>query len=359
MSVFKRPGQSEYSYDFHYRRQRFSGPTGCTSKREAEKVEEAERTRLKGLQFDASKPLAFRAAAAQYWNEVGQFHRNHVDTLRALEWLQEQIGAATIISAINDATVAKAVAKRRGEAVSPATVNRSVCEVLRAILRRARRTWKQSVTDIEWKDHFLKEPQERVREATADEEAKFMASIRGDYEPALRFALLSGCRRAEIVGMEWPHVDFFNREFRVTGKGDKTRSIPMTEAMFTLLWSLKDHHKTAVFTYVVKRPRSGAIKGSRVPITMEGFKTEWRRTKGRAGVEDYRFHDNRHTAATRLVRATGNLKMAQKLLGHTELATTSRYSHVTKDDLRAAMEASEAARAPEVTAAPAPAENKK
>ncbi|WJI43746.1 site-specific integrase [Mesorhizobium sp. C120A] len=359
MSVYKRPGQSEYSFDFRYRRQRFSGPTGCTSRREAEKVEADELARVKGLQFDASKPLAFKAAAAQYWNEVGQFHRNHVDTLRALEWLQDHIGAGTMISTINDATVAKAVAKRRGEDVSAATVNRSVCEPLRALLRRARRTWKQTVEDIEWKDHFLKEPQERVREATADEESKLLAAIRGDYAPALRFALLSGCRRAEIVGLQWKDVDFFNREFRVTGKGDKTRTVPMTKAIYALLWDLKDHHKMAVFTYVVKRPRAGMVKGTREPITMEGFKTEWRWTKGRAKVKDYRFHDNRHTAATRLVRATGNLKAAQKLLGHTELATTSRYSHLTKDDLRAAMEASDAAQAVETKAAPATVENKK
>jgi integrase len=343
MSVYKRPGQQEYSYDFRYRRKRFSGQTGCTSKREAEKVEQAEKDRLKALQFDASKPLAFKAAVAQYWNEVGQFHRNEADTLRALEWLQEQIGAGTMLCDISDATIAKAVAKRRGEGVSPATVNRTVTVPMRGLMRRARRTWKQAVQDIEWKDHLLKEPQERVREATADEEAKFMASIRGDYAPALRFALLTGCRRAEIVGLQWKDVDFFNREFRIVGKGDKGRTIPMTKAVFALLWDLKDHHKTAVFTYLVKRPREGAVKGTREPISMEGFKTEWRRTKGRAGVENYRFHDNRHTAATRLVRATGNLKAAQKMLGHTELATTSRYSHVTMDDLRNAMEAANAA----------------
>lgn len=342
MSVYKRPGHAVYSYDFRYRRQRFSGSTGCTSKREAERFEEAERQRIKALQFDATKPLTFKAAAAQYWNEVGQHHANSGETLRYLDWLERHIGGSTLLSTISDATVARAIAKRRGEEVSPATVNRSVCEPMRAILRRARRTWKQAVQDIEWKDHFLKEPQERVREASADEERKLLAAMRGDYAPALRFALLSGCRRAEIVGLRWKDVDFFNREFAVVGKGDKRRTIPMTGAIHSLLWGLKDHHKEAVFTYLVKRPRSGAKKGSRSPITMEGFKTEWRRTLGRAGVEDFRFHDSRHTAATRLVRATGNLKMAQQLLGHTEIATTSRYAHVTKDDLRAGMEAASA-----------------
>jgi integrase len=347
MSVYKRPGQAEYSFDFYYRRQRFSGSTGCTTRREAEKVEEAERERVKQLKFDATKPLNFKAAAGQYWNEVGTHHRNGDDTMRDLDWLEAQIGPTTMLSDISDAVVARAIARRRGEGVSAATVNRTVTQPMRAILRRARRTWKQTVQEIEWKDHFLPEPQERVREATADEEKKLMSSIRGDYAPALRFAILTGCRRAEIVGLEWKHVDFFNREIRVVGKRDRSRSIPMTEAIYALLWSLKDHHKTAVFTYVAKRPRPGAVRGDRQPITMEGFKTEWRRTKNRSNVEDFRFHDNRHTAATRLVRATGNLKLAQKMLGHTELATTSRYAHVTQDDLRAGMEASQTAAGPQ------------
>lgn len=339
MSVYKRPGQSVYSYDFRHRRQRFSGTTGCTTRREAEKFEEAERQRIKALQFDGSKPLTFKAASAQYWTEIGQHHANSGETLRYLDWLDRQIGGSTMIADISDATIARAVARRRGEGVSAATVNRSVSEPMRAILRRARRTWKQSVQDIEWKDHTLKEPQERVREASPDEETRLLAAIRGEYAPALRFALMTGCRLAEIVGLRWRDVDFFNGEFTVVGKGDKRRSIPMTSAIRALLWDLKDDHPDSVFSYVVKRPRPGMRKGSRQPITAAGIKTEWRRTRKRAKVEDFRFHDTRHTAATRLVRATGNLKMVQHLLGHTEIATTSRYAHVTKDDLRAGMEA--------------------
>jgi integrase len=354
VSIYKRPGQTVYTYDFRYRRQRFSGSTGCTSRREALRFEEAEKKRVAALRFDATKPLPFKAAAAQYWNEVGCRHANSVDMLRALDWLVGNVGAATMLSEISDAVVARLVAKRRGEGVwrknrkgklervgelSGASVNRSVCEPLRAILRRARRVWKQDVQDIEWRVHFLKEPQERVREASGDEEARLLAAIRPDYAPPLRFAFLTGCRRQEIVGLAWKDVDFFNREFTVTGKGDRSRTLPMTEAVYRLLWELKDHHKEWVFTYLAKRPRPGARKAACQPITMEGFKTEWRRARKRAGVEDFRFHDARHTAATRLVRATGNLKMAQQLLGHTDIATTSRYAHVTKDDLRAGLEA--------------------
>ena len=52
---------------------------------------------------------------------------------------------------------------------------------------------------------------------------------------------------------------------------------------------------------------------------------------------DYRFHDNRHTAATRFLRATGNLKLCQMFLRHENIATTMKYAHATNDDLRKAL----------------------
>lgn len=339
MPVYKRPGAEVYSYDFRYRGARFSGSTGCKTKREAERVEQSIREEEKNRTADRSKPMTFDVASSLYWDEIGIHHRNAVDTERHLAWLLKHVGKKTLVSTISNAVVAATVAKRRGEGVSNATVNRSVCEPMRAMLRRCAGVWGQTVKPIEWRRHFLPESQERVREASQDEETAMLAAIREDYRPALRFALMTGCRRAEIVGLEWSKVDFFNSEFTVTGKGDRTRSIPMSGQVRALLWSLKDHHPIKVFTYQVQRVRDGRERGERRPITMEGFKTEWRRAMDRTDVADFRFHDTRHTAATRLVRATGNIKQAQRLLGHTQIATTSRYAHVTMDDLRAGLDA--------------------
>lgn len=335
MSVFRRPGSKVYSYDFRWRGHRFSGSTGCTERREAERFEEQIRRQARAQTIDLSRPMSFSTASTLYWTDAGQHRSRPEEMERYLAWLQVNVGKSTPVSMISDMTVSRLVAIRRAEGVSNATVNRTVTQPLRTILNRAKRIWKQTVQDIDWPTHLLKEAQERVREASTDEETALLDAVRPDYRPALRFALMSGCRRAEIVGLRWQDVDFFNRQFTVTGKGERSRTIPMTTEIHALLWALKDHHKTAVFTYLVKRGG-----GSRQPITVEGFKTEWRRARARAGVENFRFHDTRHTAATRLVRATGNLKMAQKLLGHSDIATTSRYAHVTNDDLRAGMEAS-------------------
>lgn len=360
MSVYKRPGQTVYSYDFRHHGHRFSGSTGCPTKREAERFEEELKRKLKAHTASRDAPMTFMTATTLWWEQKGKFRADAIDQERYLAWLQDVIGRKTLIADISDSDIARAVAKRRGEMVefrnkkgkltkpphlpSNATVNRAVCEPMRGMLRRAKKTWKQHVQDIEWGEHWLDEAQERVREASPDEERKALAGMRDDYEPALRFAFLSGCRRAEIVGLTWSKVNFFSREFTVTGKGERSRTIPMTDVIHTLLWDIKDHHPEAVFTYVCQRPGEKQTKGGRYPITLEGFKTAWRRARARAELSDFRFHDTRHTAATRLVRATGNLKLAQSLLGHTEIATTSRYAHVTKDDLRAGMEAAQAAR---------------
>lgn len=343
MSVYRRPGQETYSYDFRWRGRRFSGATGCATKREAERVEAERRIAARAAAIPQASPLNFRAAASRYWLEVGQFHKNDKDTLRTLHWLESAIGATTPLAEIGDERIAATVAAKRARGLAAATVNQSVGFPLRAILLRAARLWKQQTAEIEWRRHILRAPAERVREASAGEEERLMAAMRGDYAPALRFAILTGCRRMEIVGLTWQAVDFFSGRFTVDGKRGRSRTIPMSKAVRDLLWRLKDHHPAVVFTYAGRR---GPDRGNRAPITLEGFKTEWRRARARAGITGLRFHDTRHTAATRLLRATGNLRLAKELLGHASIATTMRYAHVMDEDLRAGLEAVEAAKSP-------------
>ena len=90
---------------------------------------------------------------------------------------------------------------------------------------------------------------ERIRELRADEEAAFFAALRPDYHPIVRFALLTGCRLAECVGLTWADVDWGGRLIWINGKGGKRASIPMPPSVRELLWPLQGQHPTAVFTY--------------------------------------------------------------------------------------------------------------
>lgn len=353
---FKRPGdnefsvEQEYSFDFRYRGNRFSGKTGCNSKREAKRFEDAEKEQAKALVTVNGAPMTFNAAATRYWEEVGKFLSNAADTFRDIAWLERQLGRATMLSTISSSEIAKAIAKRRavvkrrGGYAANGTVNRQVTFLIRAILNRAENVWEQPVKKIKWKEVTLEEPQEIVREATPDEESALFEAIRDDYADAIDFAIMTGCRLAEIIGLTWPKVNFFTREFTVTGKRDRTRVVPMTGESEALLRKMRPNHVLHVFTYVAEKARDGRARGMRYPMTYNGLKTAYRRSKAKSGVKDLRFHDLRHTAATRTLRAAGDLKMVQQLLGHKDIATTAKYAHVLTDDIRRGLEAASATR---------------
>jgi len=89
-------------------------------------------------------------------------------------------------------------------------------------------------------------------------------------------------------------------------------------------------------------------KGQRYPISKDGWRKVWKAALDEAGIEDFRFHDLRHTRGTRILRRTGNLAAAQKALGHKHIRTTLRYAHAFDDDVRNALKASESRTIPEV-----------
>lgn len=355
MPVFIRKDSKDgtYSYEFRLRGHRFSGNTRKTSEREALKVERQKREEAALEMANAasfqSDDLTFEVAVTKYWDEVAQHHKNNLTTLWALDWLAAAIGRKTKLSKINDRKVAELVAKRRNELIpnrkvaqkiSPATVNRTMTQPLREMLIRAAKVWRVKTNDINWSQHLLAEKGERVREASIGEENQIMSELERGYDVAVRFAFLSGCRRMEILGLTWANVDFFGKTFTVTGKGNKVRIIPMSQAIFDLLWDERNHHKEKVFTFVAKRTlrKPEYVRGERYPLTESGLKSAMRRAVSDAGVENFRFHDTRHTAATRILRAS-NLRVAQKLLGHTDIKTTTKYAHAMMEDVRSAMDA--------------------
>lgn len=280
-------------------------------------------------------------AADRYWLEVGQHHVEAKGTQRDLARIVRHFGKDTLLADITDSELARLIALRRSEGVSNATVNRTVTELLRKVLRRAREAWGQEFRPPDWRVHMLPEPRERVRELSAAEEAALAAVLRPDYVPIWRFALATGVRMREAVDLTWDMVDWGNRTIRLRVKGGKEHVVPISTEVREILLPLQGHHATAVFTYVCQRPerdRAGRKRGQRYPISYQGLKTAWRRARARSGVEDYRFHDNRHTAATRLLRSGANLKVVKELLGHEDIATTSKYAHVSLDDVRESME---------------------
>jgi integrase len=359
VSLYRRKGSPFWYYRFEIAGREFRGSTQSTSERDARRIEREQRAAAQKSIGKASRgaPLTFGEACESWWSQVGQHLAGEgaANAAWSLDWLKRAIGPGRRLLEIDDALVAELVARRRaeqgrhGRALAPATVNRSVAEPLRKVLLRAQLVGKAEIARINWRLHLLKEPKERPRELSAAEEARTFAAARADYAPLIAFAILTGCRQGECIKLAWGDIDWGARAITIRGKGGKIGTIPLPPAVRDLLWELRCEliaelgvaelpDTLPVFSYRAARTRDGREQGARYPLTASGVKTMWRRLAKRAGLTGYRWHDHRHTAGTRVLRACGNLKIVKELLRHSSIETTLRYAHVLQDDVAAAMQ---------------------
>jgi integrase len=233
-------------------------------------------------------------------------------------------------------------------------------------LIRARDSWKVEVVPIKWARVFLKgvEKRQHILTQTAEilpgvtregEEERLFRAMRPDYHPFVRFALISGLRFDNILTLTWDQIKWKEGYIEVRLKSEDPEGelfyLPITNAMLAILSAELGRHPIFVFTFLCRKAdrRYGYRKGERYPFTKGGFWKVWDETRRAAGLwfgkkspKNLRFHDLRHTAATR-VGKTSNLKTVQKFLGHKKIATTARYAATDVEDVREALEKVDAA----------------
>ena len=145
-------------------------------------------------------------------------------------------------------------------------------------------------------------------------------------EPIIILALNTGMRRGEIFNLTWGNVDFNKRIVTVsaaTAKSSKTRHIPLNNEALDMLKKWKEqvsHEKTDL---VFPNPKTGK------PLTT--IKTAWGVLMSNAKIHDFRFHDCRHTFASKLVMAGIDLNTVRELLGHGDIKMTLRYAHLAPE----------------------------
>ena len=144
---------------------------------------------------------------------------------------------------------------------------------------------------------------------------------------AIRMLLLTGARLSEILTLKWDDVDQDNRQLRLPRSKTGPKSIYLTTAVAEILQSLP---RVKGNPYVIVGERPGAH--------LVNLQKPWQRIRARAGLEDVRLHDLRHSYAS--VGATGGLSLlfVGKLLGHRQASTTHRYAHLAEDPVRQAGE---------------------
>ena len=138
---------------------------------------------------------------------------------------------------------------------------------------------------------------------------------------AFRLLLLTGCRLSEIQTLRWEHVKADCIELPDGKTGG--RVVPLgPEARDVLAALPRDDDNPWVI--------AGRLQGSH----LTDLQHPWRRIRKRAGLEDVRIHDLRHSYASRALALGESLTMIGKLLGHTQAQTTARYAHLARDSVQ-------------------------
>lgn len=376
MSVYKQKGSPFWYYEFSRGGRRFRGSTGETSKLKARGVERAEIAKAeKSLAAPVTgNTITLGQIAVFFWEHFGQLDRDADTTWGRIETVVDGIGQDVQVGDMDDQKVAAWVIKRRAmrgqrtkRLLAPATVNREI-EMLRRMLNKCRKPMGYTMPDIDWRDMRRPEPKARVIEMTAEEEAAFFAALRIDAHPIFRHYLLTGVRKSMACGLLKSDLDFdhgwvtFRGKARPGAPEASEHRLPITPALRAIyMAALQDNETDHVFTYVCQRTHKGSkpgqraqLRGERYELTPDQVDILWKRARKIAAetcpsIARLRLHDLRHTAATRFYRDTKNLMVTQRLLGHSELRTTQKYTHVSDEDLSAAMQKHHADQAPAPT----------
>lgn len=223
----------------------------------------------------------------------------------------------------------RAQARTRGKkrkSINPATVNRELA-VLSKVFSLAVDAGQIGVNPCGRVKNF-RVSGGRVRYLTTDEEKKLLAQLQPHkwVRDVVVTALHTGMRRGEIFNLQWFDVDSGRGLLHVRNtKSGRDRDVPINSVVRSLLESLP---KTS--GYVFPSPKTGG--------RMADVKSRFNPACDAAGLGGFRFHDLRHTAATRMIEAGIDIAAVREILGHADIRMTARYAHATSEAKRRAVE---------------------
>ena len=214
--------------------------------------------------------------------------------------------------------------RKENKTKSPGTVTRYMASLSHA-LTIAVREWEWLENNPMHKVKRPAHPKPRLRFLDDDERRQLLEACRNSpcpyLYPVVVIALSTGARYSEVMNLRWTDIDLERGIARLEHtKNRDRRALPLTHHALEVVQHLHDHEKRADTDLLF--PREDGL----APIEI---RKHWNRALKEAGIEDFRFHDLRHTAASYLAMNGATLAEIAAVLGHRTLQMVQRYAHLS------------------------------
>ena len=301
--------------------QRIRQSAGTDNREDAEAL-------LAKLKLDAYRGHHFGIKPQRSWQEaviryldIKRGLRSFKDLQRICRLLDPYLGTMAL-NQINGDVVWRVVQGESKKGNKPATVNRYLA-TMRSVLRMARDEWQW--LDTIPKIRMLHGEVERDRWLTRAEADRLIACCAPHLAALVRYALATGCRASEITGLEWERVDLARSTAWLNQtKNGTPRGVPLNLDAVQVLREQLGKHPRFVFTH----------RGE--PISWELSNSGWHGALKRAGIQDFRFHDLRHTWASWHRQAGTSCDELKDLGGWKSRQMVDRYAKFATENLLAA-----------------------
>ncbi len=291
---------------------------GTADKKQAQELHDSLKSESWRVHKMGDKPAyAWDDAAYKFLLET-QHKATHRDDKSRLRWIQTYLKGKKLTEI--DRELIGRIGEIKAKESSPSTANR-VLALIRSILRKAALEWEwiEKVPRI----RLYKEAKRRVRWLTPEQVQTLLQELPPHQQDMMLFALSTGLRQANVLKLEWSQVDIVRKVCWIhpdQAKARKAIHVPLNSSAMDVLLRQIGKHPQRVFTYRGIPSASANTRG-------------WRAALKRAGIEDFRWHDLRHTWASWLAQQGTPLNVLQELGGWESETMVKRYAHLAPAQL--------------------------
>lgn len=286
-----------------------------TDRRKAEEYHDRLKAELWDLAYLKKKPKRTWDEAALRWLQEKAHKKSYIDDVKRIRWFTSHLRGKTLDQISRD--LVDELITRRFRGRSDRTKDLHVA-LIRAIFRKAMREWEWIETMPSFRT-YGRSGQVRVRFLTHAQAEQLLAKLPLHQREVVLFALATGLRQGNILGLTWDQVDLDRRIVTITGydmKNGESLGVPLNDVALGVLERQKGKHRKRVFTYWGR------------PLNSANTKT-WQNALKACGIKDFRWHDLRHTWATWLRQADVPTWVLQELGGWKSEAMVRRYAHIS------------------------------